>query len=171
MHRSSILLVASFAIVAAAPAAITRTSALKGASGAPAGQVTLTDAPNGVILRVEAQGLTPGWHGLHFHEKADCSDAMFKSAGAHVHMMSPAIHGLLNPQGNDLGDLPNLYVGPDGKGTVELFSPLVAMRDGTSRGNLLDADGSAVVIHAKPDDYMTQPIGGAGDRVACAEIR
>ncbi len=172
MHRSSILLLASIALIAAAPASTSRTYALKGAAGDMIGQVTLTDAPKGVILRVEAHGLTPGWHAVHFHEKADCSDAMFKSAGGHVHMISPAVHGLLNPEANDLGDLPNLFIGADGMGTAEIFSPFVAMQaTAPTRASLLDADGSALVIHAKPDDYMTQPIGGAGERVACAEIR
>ena len=171
MRYLPVLLLATFATVAAAVDPAPRTSVLKGASGAAIGEVTLTEAPKGVILRVAVHGLAPGWHGIHFHEKADCSGAMFKTAGGHVHMVTPAVHGLLNPQGSDLGDLPNLYVGADGTGMAELFSPFVAMHDGTSRANLLDPDGSAVVVHAKPDDYMTQPIGGAGDRVACAEIR
>jgi len=171
LYRPSSLLIASLALVAAAPAAMPRTYPLKGATGAAIGQITLTDAPKGVILRVEAHGLAPGWHAIHFHEKADCSDAMFKSAGGHVHMTTPAVHGLLNPAANDLGDLPNLFVGSDGTGKAELFSPMVAMTTDTGRADLLDADGSALVIHAKPDDYMAQPIGGAGERVGCAEIR
>jgi Cu-Zn family superoxide dismutase len=170
MYHSSILLMSSIALMAAAPAAIAGTYPLKGAAGGIGGQVTLTDAPKGVIVRVEAHGLKPGWHAVHFHEKADCSDAMFKSAGGHVHMMTPAVHGLLNPAGNDFGDLPNLFVGPDGTATAEYFSPFVALQAGTARSNLLDADGSGLVIHAKPDDYTTQPIGGAGERVACSEI-
>ncbi|WP_200935114.1 MULTISPECIES: superoxide dismutase family protein [unclassified Sphingomonas] len=133
--------------------------------------MALTDAPGGVIVRVEAHGLTPGWHGIHFHEKADCSDPMFKSAGGHVHMTTPAVHGLLNPAGNDFGDLPNLFAGSDGTATAEFFSPFVALRAGTTRADLLDPDGSAIVVHAKADDYLSQPIGGAAERVACAEIR
>lgn len=148
-----------------------KVAALKNGAGAMIGQVTLTDGPRGVLVRVEASGLTPGWHGVHFHEKGDCSDPAFKMAGGHVHQMSPSVHGLLNSQANDLGDLPNVYAGPDGKVNAEIYSTYVAMRDGTARANLLDADGSAVVIHAKPDDYASQPIGGAGDRVACAVVK
>lgn len=171
MHRSSILLLPSLALMAAAPAALAGTYPLKGTADGVSGQVTLTDAPRGVIVRVQAHGLKPGWHAVHFHEKADCSDAMFKSAGGHVHRMMPAVHGLLNPAGNDFGDLPNLFVGADGAATAEFFSPYVALQGEPTRANLLDADGSALVIHANPDDYMTQPIGGAGERVACSEIR
>lgn len=136
------------------------------------GMASLTDAPKGVLIKLEVSGLTPGWHGLHFHEKGDCSAADFTSAGAHVHGGGvPAVHGLLNPAANDSGDLPNLFVGADGKGTVELFSALVSLKTGGGRPALLDADGSAIVIHANPDDHKAQPIGGAGARVACGVIR
>ena len=175
-------LVLSFAAVAFSTMALAQTPAvsppppskvapLTGSGGGTIGRVTLTDAPQGVLLRVEASGLTPGWHAVHFHEKADCSDAAFKSAGGHVHMASPSSHGLLNPAANDLGDLPNVYAGADGSAHAEIFSSLVALRPGTPRANLLDADGSAVVLHAAPDDYVSQPIGGAGARVACASIK
>lgn len=170
MYRPSIFLMSSLALSAAAPAAIATTYPLNGTAEGVGGQVTLTDAPKGVIVRVEAHGLKPGWHAIHFHEKADCSDAMFKSAGSHVHMMTPAVHGLLNPAGNDFGDLPNLFAASDGTATAEFFSLFVALQAGTARANLLDTDGSALVIHANADDYVTQPIGGAGERVACAEI-
>jgi Cu-Zn family superoxide dismutase len=148
------------------------TGNLVGSGGAARGSVTVTAAPKGVILRVEAMGLSPGWHGMHFHEKGDCSDPKFTSAGAHVHSATPVTHGLLNEQANDAGDLPNIYVGADGSAMVELYSTLVSLNGGdATHPALMDADGAALVIHANPDDYRTQPIGGAGDRVACAVIR
>lgn len=150
---------------------LTRTATIKDAKGADIGTVKLTDAPKGVLLHIEASGLTPGWHGIHFHEKGDCSDAGFKLSGGHVHTMTPSVHGLLNPQASDQGDLTNIYAGADGKSMAEIFSPLVALHAVTDRANLLDADGSAIVIHASPDDYTTQPIGGAGARVACAVVK
>lgn len=149
-----------------------RTSSLKGANGQEIGQITVTAARNGVMLRVEARGLTPGWHGMHFHEKGDCSDPGFHNSGPHIHAGTPAVHGLLNARFNDSGDLPNLYVGADGSANVELYSNLVTLSHGSARQPaLLDADGSALVIHAKPDDLMSQPIGGSGDRIACAVIK
>lgn len=138
---------------------------LMGAANAMHGNVTVTAAPKGVLVRIDATGLTPGWHAVHFHEKGDCSPDTFTNAGAHVHTMTPAVHGLLNPAGNDLGDLPNIYAAADGSAHAELFSQLVMMPA------LMDADGSSVVIHAAPDDYTAQPIGGAGARVACAVIK
>ena len=73
-------------------------------------------------------------------------------------------HGLLNPDGVHDGDLPNIYAAADGTAKAEIFTTLVELE------TLLDDDGSAVVIHAQPDDHLTQPIGGAGDRVACGVI-
>ena len=147
-----------------------RTSSLKAANGQVIGQVTVTEAPNGVILRVQAKGLPPGWHGMHFHEKANCSDPAFKGSGGHIHAETPVVHGLLNAGFNDAGDLPNLFVNADGSATVELYSTLVTLKPSGARPALLDGDGSALVIHADPDDYRSQPIGGAGARVACAPI-
>ncbi|HWW26942.1 MAG TPA: superoxide dismutase family protein [Caulobacter sp.] len=166
----------SFGMIAAATAvpvsiAHAATAELTGADGKAIGTATLTEAPHGVLLRIEAKGLTPGWHGLHFHEKGDCGAPDFKSAGAHVHTTSTVVHGLLNPAGNDNGDLPNLFVAADGSATTELFSPLVSLNGAGGRPALLDADGSSIVIHASPDDYKTQPIGGAGARVACGVVK
>lgn len=160
---------AATAVLAATPPSNLRID-LRNSTGGSAGTVTLTEAPNGVLLRLEARGLTPGWHGLHFHEKGDCSAAGFTSAGAHVHGKASVVHGLLNPDGNEAGDLPNLHVAADGTGTAELFSDYVSLSGAGARPALMDTDGSALVIHANPDDYKTQPIGGAGPRVACGVI-
>lgn len=126
----------------------------------------------GVVLHIEATGLPPGWHGMHFHNKADCSAADLTSSGPHIAMAPTVVHGFFSPNANDFGDLPNIFVGADGKATVEVFSPfvLVAATPGDGRPILLDQDGSALIIHANADDYHTQPIGGAGARIACGAI-
>lgn len=148
----------------AKPAATSIT--LKGATGEDIGTAILTAAPKGVLLRIEVKGLKSGWHGLHFHAKGDCSTPDFKSAGAHTHDEDgKAVHGLLNAEANETGDLPNLWVGADGTGKAEVFTTLVTL------AGLKDADGSALVIHANADDHASQPIGGAGDRVACGVIK
>lgn len=141
------------------------TAELKNGSGQVVGKVTLVEAPKGVLLKVDAKGLAPGWHGLHFHEKADCSKSDFTSAGPHVHGTGTAVHGLLNPTANETGDLPNIHAGADGTAAAEVFTGLTTLKA------LRDADGSAVVVHANADDHTAQPIGGAGARVACAAIR
>lgn len=148
------------------------TAPIKGANGDTIGEVQVTGAPQGVILRVTAEKLTPGWHGIHLHAKGDCGDAQFKNAGGHITHGDKAPHGLLNPDGHDSGDLPNLYADAEGNAHAEFYSDFVRLK--TAEGDhpaLLDADGSAVVIHEQADDFKTQPIGGAGARVGCAVIR
>ena len=163
------LLITAALALAAAPAFAQPAPAaaeLKNAAGETIGRATLADSPFGVLMRVEARGLAPGWHGLHFHAKGDCSKSDFTSAGPHAHGgTAPAVHGLLNPKANESGDLPNLFVHADGTGQTEVFTGAVNLRA------LMDADGTAVVIHAGPDDHMTHPIGGAGARVACGVVK
>ncbi|MBX3445824.1 MAG: superoxide dismutase family protein [Parvibaculaceae bacterium] len=136
-----------------------------------AGTADLTEGPGGVLLRIEVEGLEPGWHGIHFHAVGDCSDEGFKKSGAHTHHEAEKPpHGLLNPEGPDDGDLPNIYADENGVAKAELYSPFVTLTGAEGRANLLDEDGAAIVIHEGQDDHMSQPIGGAGDRVACAVI-
>ena len=157
---------AAIALCASAATAQAPTTVdLKDGAGKAIGKATLVDAPKGVLLKVEVKGLAPGWHGLHFHEKADCSKSDFTSAGGHTHGGGDRVHGLLNPKANETGDLPNIYIAADGTGSTEVFSSL------TTLAALKDADGSAVLIHAGADDHQTQPIGGAGARVACGEVK
>ncbi len=170
--RGFLIVCAGLAITGAAmaqPASVT--VALKSSNGKNLGKATLTEAPKGVLMKIETKGLKPGWHGLHFHEKGDCSSADFKSAGGHVHGGATMVHGLLNPDANEAGDLPNLFVAADGRGTAEVFSPWTSLNGAGGRQALRDADGSAVVVHAKADDHRSQPIGGAGDRMACGVIK
>ncbi len=134
--------------------------------GGETGDIALKDAPEGVLIRVSISGLSEGWHGMHLHQVGDCSDGAegFKASGSHINPEG-AEHGLLNPNGYEAADLPNIYAGPDGVAVAAFFNTALSLSDG---GPLSDADGFAVVIHENPDDHMTQPIGGAGARVACA---
>lgn len=133
------------------------------------GEVTITKASGGVLINIKAQNLPPGFHGMHFHKKGDCSDNMaFKTAQGHIDPHTKP-HGFVNPKGPHEGNLPNLIVTSDGSVEVELYSTLVALGEGQS--NLLDADGSALIIHINKDDHHSQPIGGSGGRIACAVIK
>lgn len=138
--------------------------------GNPAGTVRLKQGQSGLLMVVEAQGLTPGWHGIHLHATGQC-EAPFTSSGAHINHADPKVpHGLLNPAGPDDGDLPNIFADANGVAKAELYTDRARLADGFPGQPLLDADGSAIIIHANPDDHATQPIGGAGDRVACGLI-
>ncbi len=145
---------------------------LTNAEGQPAGTATIHQGPQGVLVRVEATGLTPGWHGIHFHAVGVCDGPGFQSAGAHVHDGGgDAVHGILNQDQDDSGDLPNVYADAQGRVFAELFTPFVRLADDGKGQHLLDQDGSALLIHANPDDHTSQPIGGAGDRVACGVVQ
>ena len=163
----------TLALLLAAQPPETRTFELVAPGGEMIGAVQIFQAPRGILLRVEANGLKPGWHGVHLHQKADCSDAAFKNSGGHVHGagVDASIHGLLNPMATDLGDIPNIYAASNGSANAEFFLGGLSLSDMPGKLNLFDDDGSALVIHADADDHMSQPIGGAGARVACAEIR
>ena len=91
----------------------------------------------------------------------------FTSAGSHVNPASRQ-HGLDNPAGPHDGDLPNLVVGADSRGTLTATSSRVKLTTGAA--SLLDADGSAFVVHANEDDQMTDPFGNSGARVLCGVI-
>jgi Cu-Zn family superoxide dismutase len=146
---------------------ITGYADLQNAEGASAGNAIAKPGPKGVIVRVEASGLTAGWHGMHLHEKGDCSDAAagFKASGAHAGHGEGVKHGLLNSEGPEFGDMPNLYAAEDGSAHGEFYLA------GATLDMLLDADGTAIIIHAAEDDHASQPIGNAGDRVACGMIK
>jgi len=142
------------------------------------GYVVFKNTPGaGVLLRVDLYGLSEGWHGIHLHNIGDCSDGAegFKASGGHVDPDAHE-HGLLNPDGAERADLPNIYAGADGRATAEIFNSRVSLFPSEAASAeagpfpLMDADGFAVVVHASPDDHLTQPIGGAGKRVACAAI-
>lgn len=137
------------------------------AAGARIGRAVLTQGPTGLLIRIEAEGLTPGWHGVHIHATGQC-EAPFTSAGGHInHTEGAAAHGLLNAAGPDDGDLPNVFADASGQVRAELFTSRARIAAEGPGQWLWDADGSAIVIHAGGDDHRSQPIGGAGGRVAC----
>ena len=137
-------------------------------AGEVIGTVEFEQTPTGVLIDVTAAGLPPGPHGIHLHAVGSCGPD-FTAAGGHVNPDGKA-HGLRHPDGPDNGDLPNLYVAADGTARAEFFTTLVSVAGGGALPALLDEDGSAVIVHEHPDDHLTQPIGGAGGRIACGVI-
>jgi superoxide dismutase, Cu-Zn family len=134
------------------------------------GEVRLTETPaHGVLLHIEARGLEPGTRAIHIHETGRCETPTFESAGGHFNPGEDA-HGLLHEDGAHAGDLLNLHIAADGTVEAERHAPHVTLRTGQPH-SLVDGDGTAVVIHVAGDDYVSQPTGAAGDRVACGVIR
>ncbi len=142
---------------------------LKDTKGKDAGSAQLTEDPGGVALSVEAKGLEKGEHGIHFHEKGECSTSdSFKSAGEHFNPEDKK-HGLENSEGPHAGDLPNLKAKEDGTATYQATTKQVTLKE-EGKTSVFDSDGTALVIHEKSDDQKTDPSGESGDRVACGEV-
>ena len=129
-------------------------------AGAAAGRATVTEVAGGLRVTFDGMGLPRGTHGVHIHTVGRCDAPDFQTAGGHWNP-TQAKHGTMNPQGPHSGDLPNLVADAGGRGTVGATLP------GATMAALLDADGAAFVVHAGPDDLMSDPAGNSGGRIAC----
>ncbi len=155
-------------LVAAGPARAQGARAvLANKDGKTVGEARLEQAAHGVVIHLDIQALPPGTHAIHVHAVGKCDPPDFASAGGHFNPAGHQ-HGIQNPAGMHSGDLPNLEVPTDGKLKVDLFVPSVSLKPGKT--SLLDADGSALVIHENADDYKTDPAGNAGARIACGVV-
>lgn len=144
----------------ALPDGRTAVALLKTAGGVEVGRASAREVEGGIRLTVDAKGLAPGDHGVHVHTIGRCDAPDFMTSGGHWNPTG-AKHGSMNAMGPHEGDLPNLTVGTDGRGTVGVTV------SGAMFDSLIDADGSAFVIHANRDDLMTDPSGNSGARIAC----
>lgn len=149
---------------AAAPAAGSAVADLADAKGTPVGRAVATEHGGMIHLSVEARSLPPGVHGIHVHTVGRCDAPDFTTAGSHWNPAGKQ-HGAENPQGPHAGDMPNLTIGADGRGSLTFMLP-----SGTLDG-MFDADGAALVIHAAADDLKTDPSGNSGARLACGVFR
>ena len=136
------------------------TAMLRTATGIDAGRATATEVAGGIRYTLDVKGLPAGMHGAHIHTTGRCDGPDFTTAGGHWNPTTMK-HGSMNPQGPHDGDLPNLTIGSDGRGTLGVTVP------GATMAGLLDADGAAIVVHAGPDDLMSDPAGNSGGRIAC----
>jgi Cu-Zn family superoxide dismutase len=146
----------------------TAKSTLVNTQGQKVGEATLTETAQGVKIVVQIENLPPGDHAFHIHEKGVCAAPDFASAGGHFNPTGKH-HGMKNPAGPHAGDLPNITVGADGKAKVDTVAKSVTLKEG-EKNSLFQAGGTSLVIHAGPDDNVTDPAGNAGARIACGVI-
>jgi superoxide dismutase, Cu-Zn family len=150
----------------AAPA-LSAKAALESRSGSKVtGKAVFTELPSGgVKAEVWIENATPGTHGLHLHEKGDCSASDASSAGAHFNAAGNP-HASPADKARHNGDLGNIEIGADGKGRLEITSDLLTVKPGPN-----SVVGKSVIFHEKADDLKTQPTGNAGGRFACGVVQ
>lgn len=135
------------------------------------GTLTLTDlGAQGTQVTVELSGLEgAGIHAMHFHETGLCEAPDFSSAGGHYNPTGMD-HGTMSPNGPHAGDMMNIEVNSDGTGSMTVINEFVSINGDHGLPALFDDNGSALIIHAGADDYVSQPAGDAGPRIGCALI-
>ncbi|MBL3658365.1 superoxide dismutase family protein [Fulvivirga sediminis] len=129
------------------------------------GTATFTETPDGIAFEINVENAEPGEHAVHIHEKGDCSAADGKSAGGHWNPTG-VDHGKRGSETFHKGDIGNMTVGEDGKGSLSIVA-----EDWTIGGEIdSNVVGKAVIIHAGADDFTSQPSGAAGARIGCGVI-
>lgn len=140
---------------------------IKNTEGKSVATASFRETQDGVLITINAKGLSEGLHAVHIHSVGKCEAPAFASAGSHFNPLAKK-HGLLSPEGPHAGDLPDMYVNKDGTGRYEALMESITL--GSGETSIFDSDGSAIVIHATADDNMSDPAGNSGDRIACGVI-
>lgn len=171
VSAAAVMVAAAVVCASAVPSALAigekASAEIKGRDGKDLGTISVVETTSGILLKVRLKGLPPGAHGFHLHESKKC-EGDFSSAGS-IYNPLGAKHGFLNDEGPMAGDLPNLYANALGEVELDLLSPFVTLNK-EAEESVFDTDGTSVVIFEKADDYVSEPEGNAGARIACGTL-
>ena len=162
------------ALFSGAPAAAAAQKAkaiarLSGLDGKPAGTAEFAALNHGVLVTFDLQGLAPGAHAIHLHTSGNCdAKSGFTAAGPILTLTPGKQHGYLAEGGPLAGDLPNQFAGADGRLHASTVTNGFSL--GNGKRSIFDRDGVSVIVDARGDDYRTQPLGNAGNRIACGVV-
>ena len=159
-------LVSSPALAAKKAHAVAR---LSGRDGKPVGTVDFAAVTRGILITFDLHDLPPGPHAIHLHTSGNCdAKSAFTAAGPILTLIPGKQHGYLAEGGPEAGDLPNQFAGADGRLHASTLTSAFSL--GNGKRSIFDRDGVAVIVDARGDDYRTQPLGNAGDRIACGVV-
>lgn len=130
------------------------------------GTATFEEKKGIVTFEAKLSGLKPGIHAIHIHEKSDCSAADGSSAGGHWNPTYKK-HGKWGEGECHKGDIGNFTADENGNGTITLSTDEWCIGCGDQTKDIV---GKGLIVHANPDDFVTQPTGNAGGRIACSGI-
>ena len=162
----SVMLTAGSAAAAPKPRAIAH---LSGLDGKPLGTADFRAVNRGILIEFDLHGLPPGPHALHLHGSGNCDPKTgFTSAGPILTLIPGKQHGYLAEGGPEAGDLPTQFAGEDGKLHASVLTSGFSL--GNGKRSIFDRDGVALILDQRGDDYRTQPLGNAGNRIACGVV-
>jgi Cu-Zn family superoxide dismutase len=142
---------------------------MKAMSGDGAGSIAFAATSHGVLIQYDLKGLTPGVHAIHLHTSGNCDPKVgFTSAGPDLSFDNTKMHGYFAKHGPHAGDLPNEWAATDGTLKASVISNAFSL--GNGKKSIFDHDGVSIIVNARGDDYVSQPAGNSGDRVACGVV-